>query len=65
MPAITCELKWLKGLLLSLGVDHLKAIRLLCDSEFALHIAKIQFSMNEQSTMMFIAISFVMLFTMV
>ena len=40
MAAITCELKWLKGLLLSLGVNHPKSIELFCDSESALHIAK-------------------------
>lgn len=40
MAAITCELKWLKGLLLSLGVHHPKAIKLFCDSQSALHIAK-------------------------
>ncbi|XP_021771710.1 uncharacterized protein LOC110735835 [Chenopodium quinoa] len=40
METITCELKWLKALLLSLGVQHPKAIKLFCDSEFALHIAK-------------------------
>ena len=40
MAAITCELKWLKGLLLSLGLHHLKAIPLFCDSQFALHIAQ-------------------------
>ncbi|WOH00046.1 hypothetical protein DCAR_0519402 [Daucus carota subsp. sativus] len=40
MAAITCELKWLKGLLLSLGVHHTKAIKLFCDSQSALHIAK-------------------------
>ena len=40
MAAITCELKWLKGLLLSLGVHHPKAIRLFCDSQSALHIVK-------------------------
>ncbi|XP_048497665.1 uncharacterized mitochondrial protein AtMg00810-like [Beta vulgaris subsp. vulgaris] len=39
MAAITCELKWLKGLLLSLGVHHPKAIPLFCDSQSALHIA--------------------------
>ncbi|XP_056692467.1 uncharacterized mitochondrial protein AtMg00240-like [Spinacia oleracea] len=32
MAAITCELKWLKGLLLSLGVHHPKVIPLFCDS---------------------------------
>ncbi|KAL6311609.1 hypothetical protein AAG906_003470 [Vitis piasezkii] len=40
MAAITCELKWLKGLLLSLGVHHPKAIKLFCDSQSALHMAK-------------------------
>ncbi|XP_021723900.1 uncharacterized protein LOC110691286 [Chenopodium quinoa] len=40
MAAITCELKWLKALLLSLGVQHPKTIKLFCDSESALHIAK-------------------------
>lgn len=40
MAAITCELKWLKGLLLSLGGHHPKAIKLFCDSYSALHIAK-------------------------
>ena len=40
MAALTCELKWLKGLLLSLGVHHPKAIKLFCDSQSALHIAK-------------------------
>ena len=39
MTAITCELKWLKGLLLSLGVYHPKAIPLYCDSQSALNIA--------------------------
>eukprot|EP00261_Vitis_vinifera_P039873 XP_019081116.1 PREDICTED: uncharacterized protein LOC109124049 [Vitis vinifera] len=32
MAAVTCELKWLKGLLLSLGVHHPKAIKLFCDN---------------------------------
>ena len=40
MAAVTCELKWLKGLLLSLGVHHPKAIKLFCDSQSALHMAK-------------------------
>ncbi|XP_048496153.1 uncharacterized mitochondrial protein AtMg00810-like [Beta vulgaris subsp. vulgaris] len=39
MTAITCEFKWLKGILLSLGVHHPKAISLFCDSLSALHIA--------------------------
>lgn len=40
MAAVTGELKWLKGLLLSLGVHHPKANKLFSDSESALHIAK-------------------------
>ena len=40
MAAVTGELKWLKGLLLSLGVHHSKAIKVFSDSQSALHIAK-------------------------
>ncbi|RVW29739.1 Retrovirus-related Pol polyprotein from transposon RE2 [Vitis vinifera] len=40
MAAVTCELKWLKELLLSLGVHHPKAIKLFCDRQSALHMAK-------------------------
>ena len=40
MASITCELKWLKVLLLSLGVHQPKAIPLLCDSQSALHMAR-------------------------
>ncbi|KAG8493788.1 hypothetical protein CXB51_011110 [Gossypium anomalum] len=40
MASITCELKWLKDLLLSLGVYHPKVIHLFCDSQSALHIAQ-------------------------
>ena len=40
MASLTCELKWLKALLLSLCVHHSKAIPLFCDSHSALHIAK-------------------------
>ena len=40
MAATTCELKWLKGLLSSLGVDHPQAMSLYCDSKSALHIAQ-------------------------
>lgn len=39
MATTTCELKWLKGLLLSLGVHHNTSMRLYCDSQAALHIA--------------------------
>ena len=40
MCAITMEMKWLKGLLLSLGVQHPKAIPIFCDSQAAIHIAQ-------------------------
>ncbi|CAH9074985.1 unnamed protein product [Cuscuta europaea] len=40
MAAATCELKWLKALLLSLGVNHSRAIPLFCDSQSAIHLAK-------------------------
>ncbi|CAH9128363.1 unnamed protein product [Cuscuta epithymum] len=40
MTVVTCELKWLKGLLLSLGIHHPNAIPLFCDSQSALHIAR-------------------------
>jgi hypothetical protein len=39
MAAATCELKWLKGLLSSLGVEHVDPMHLYCDSQSALHIA--------------------------
>jgi hypothetical protein len=39
MAAATCELKWLKGLLSSLGVEHVDLMHLYCDSQSALHIA--------------------------
>ncbi|KAJ9548782.1 LOW QUALITY PROTEIN: hypothetical protein OSB04_021325 [Centaurea solstitialis] len=40
IASVTCELKWLKGLLDSLGVQHPRAISLYCDSQSALHLAK-------------------------
>lgn len=40
MAAITCEIKWLKGLLLSLGINHPQAASLFCDSKSAIHIAQ-------------------------
>lgn len=40
MAAVTCELKWLKGLLASLGIHHKKSIDLFCDSEPALYISQ-------------------------
>lgn len=39
MATTTCELKWLKGLLMSLGVHHTTPMRLYCDSHAALHLA--------------------------
>jgi hypothetical protein len=39
MAAITCELKWLKTLLLDLGIEHSNAVKLFCDNKSALHIA--------------------------
>lgn len=33
MATITCEFKWLKGLLMSLGVHHLQAIQLFYDNQ--------------------------------
>lgn len=39
MATTTCELKWLKALLLSLGVTHTRPMLLYCDSQAALHIA--------------------------
>ncbi|KAL2933792.1 Retrovirus-related Pol polyprotein from transposon TNT 1-94 [Bienertia sinuspersici] len=40
MAVTTCELKWLKALLHSLGVLHSWPMKLFCDSQSALHIAK-------------------------
>ena len=40
MAAVTSELKWLKALLVSLGVTHLPAMRLYCDSQSAIYIAQ-------------------------
>jgi len=39
MAAATCELKWLKGLLSSHGVEHVDSMNLYNDSQSALHIA--------------------------
>lgn len=39
MAALTCELKWLKQLLLDLGVEHKQGMNMFCDSQYALHIA--------------------------
>ena len=40
MVVVTFELKWLKGMLLSMAVHHPKAIKLFCDSQSALHNVK-------------------------
>ncbi|GAA0163206.1 hypothetical protein LIER_39553 [Lithospermum erythrorhizon] len=40
MATLVCELKWLKGLLLSLGVAHPPSMSLFCDSNSALHLAR-------------------------
>ncbi|GAA0152828.1 transmembrane signal receptor [Lithospermum erythrorhizon] len=40
MDAVTCELKWLKGLLQGLGVSHTRPIGLYCDSQSALYLAQ-------------------------
>ncbi|PNX58187.1 copia protein, partial [Trifolium pratense] len=40
MAAITGELKWLKGLLFTLGISHPKPMKIHCDSQAALHIVK-------------------------
>ncbi|CAH9140336.1 unnamed protein product [Cuscuta epithymum] len=40
MASITAELKWLKGLLLSLGVVHSRPMTLMCDSKSAIDIAQ-------------------------
>ena len=40
MAVTTCELKWLKLLLSSLGILHSQPMRLYCDSQSALHIAR-------------------------
>ena len=39
MATITCELKWLKSMLSSLGISHLQPIKLYCDSQADLFIA--------------------------
>ena len=39
MAVTICELRWLKGLLASLGVLHSGLMHLYCDSQAAMHIA--------------------------
>ncbi|AES72669.2 SPFH domain/band 7 family protein [Medicago truncatula] len=40
MANTTCELKWVKSILCSLGISHSMPMQLYCDSQSALHIAK-------------------------
>lgn len=40
MADTTCELKWLKRLLRQFGFSHSRPIRMFCDSQSAIHIAK-------------------------
>ena len=40
MAMTVCELKWLKGILWNLGIDHDSPMNLKCDSQAALHIAR-------------------------
>ncbi|KAJ3708504.1 hypothetical protein LUZ61_012209 [Rhynchospora tenuis] len=39
MATTSCELIWLKTLLTSLGISHTQPMKLMCDSQAALHIA--------------------------
>lgn len=39
MATTTCELKWLKSLLACFGIQHVRPMRLFCDSQAALYIA--------------------------
>ncbi|XP_074305338.1 uncharacterized protein LOC141640433 [Silene latifolia] len=40
MAAALCELKWLKGLLSSLGISLMRPMQLFCDNQSALHIVQ-------------------------
>lgn len=40
MASTVCELKWLKGILFSLGVSHSNPMELYCNNQVALHIVK-------------------------
>lgn len=40
MATTTYQLKWLKGVLSSLGALHTQPMRLYCESQVALHIAR-------------------------
>ncbi|GAA0144009.1 transmembrane signal receptor [Lithospermum erythrorhizon] len=38
MAVVTCELKWLKGLLACFGVAHTESMELFCDNQSAVHL---------------------------
>lgn len=40
MAQVSAELTWLVRLLKELGVTQLKPVRLFCDNQYALHIAR-------------------------
>lgn len=40
MATTTCELKWVKSILSSLGVEHSQPMKLYCESQAELHMAK-------------------------
>ena len=56
----TCELKWLKALLSSLGVFYTRPVFLPCDSQAAYIFLKILFFMNELSILRSIVTLFAM-----
>ncbi|RVW71061.1 Retrovirus-related Pol polyprotein from transposon RE2 [Vitis vinifera] len=58
MAAVTCELKWLKGLLLSLGVHHPKAISSFVIVSQPFIWPKIQYFMNAPNTLRLIVTLF-------
>lgn len=62
MADATCELKWLKHLLFHFGFPHTKPMRLFCDSQSALHIARTRCSMSVRNMSRIIATMFVMRF---
>ena len=50
MAIVSLKLKWLKGLLRSLGMYHPKAMSLYCDSQSAIHISQNLFFMIVHNT---------------
>ena len=65
MAAVTCELKWLKGLLLSLWVRHPKAMNLYFDSQSDYIQLKILCFMNAPSTLRLIVTTYATPYKMV